>query len=159
MECDICHITQHFRRECPQGDGRGRGPSIHLVQTDSDIQHVDRESFLADPADGSATIVHFRAARYLSASVALENYAGELFEEVLAGHDDIEMAEWLGMPIAGPSADIEFVENFHMPIEGDFGMAGAPADLESTIPATDEEIYAMLYPRAIGHPTNVELID
>eukprot|EP00959_Pyramimonas_sp_CCMP1952_P058558 1222905-Pyramimonas_sp.AAC.1 len=24
MECDICHSTQHVRRECPQGDGRGR---------------------------------------------------------------------------------------------------------------------------------------
>eukprot|EP00959_Pyramimonas_sp_CCMP1952_P413663 8667517-Pyramimonas_sp.AAC.1 len=23
-ECDICHSTRHFRRECPQGDGRGR---------------------------------------------------------------------------------------------------------------------------------------
>eukprot|EP00959_Pyramimonas_sp_CCMP1952_P225735 4720321-Pyramimonas_sp.AAC.1 len=37
MECDICHIAQHFRRECPQGDGRGRGPSVHLAQPDSDI--------------------------------------------------------------------------------------------------------------------------
>eukprot|EP00959_Pyramimonas_sp_CCMP1952_P414907 8693229-Pyramimonas_sp.AAC.1 len=24
MERDICHSTQHFRRECSQGDGRGR---------------------------------------------------------------------------------------------------------------------------------------
>eukprot|EP00959_Pyramimonas_sp_CCMP1952_P448691 9395522-Pyramimonas_sp.AAC.1 len=24
MECDICRSTQHFCRECPQGDGRGR---------------------------------------------------------------------------------------------------------------------------------------
>eukprot|EP00959_Pyramimonas_sp_CCMP1952_P239035 4995599-Pyramimonas_sp.AAC.1 len=23
-ECDICHSMQHFRRECPRGDGRGR---------------------------------------------------------------------------------------------------------------------------------------
>eukprot|EP00959_Pyramimonas_sp_CCMP1952_P206643 4321331-Pyramimonas_sp.AAC.1 len=36
-ECDICHSTQILRRECPQGDGRGRGPSVHLAQTDSDI--------------------------------------------------------------------------------------------------------------------------
>eukprot|EP00959_Pyramimonas_sp_CCMP1952_P197694 4134579-Pyramimonas_sp.AAC.1 len=43
MECDICHSTQHFRRECPQGDGGGRGPSTHLVQADSDIQYVDSE--------------------------------------------------------------------------------------------------------------------
>eukprot|EP00959_Pyramimonas_sp_CCMP1952_P157816 3299933-Pyramimonas_sp.AAC.1 len=35
VECDICHSTQHFRRECPQGDGRGRRPSIYLAQTDS----------------------------------------------------------------------------------------------------------------------------
>eukprot|EP00959_Pyramimonas_sp_CCMP1952_P435717 9124179-Pyramimonas_sp.AAC.1 len=54
-ECDICHSTQHFRRECPQGDGRGRGPSIHLVQTDSSIQYVDWGSLLADPVDGSAS--------------------------------------------------------------------------------------------------------
>eukprot|EP00959_Pyramimonas_sp_CCMP1952_P346982 7267303-Pyramimonas_sp.AAC.1 len=26
MGCDICHSAQHFRRECPRGDGRGRGP-------------------------------------------------------------------------------------------------------------------------------------
>eukprot|EP00959_Pyramimonas_sp_CCMP1952_P173656 3628792-Pyramimonas_sp.AAC.1 len=61
------YVTVHyFRRECPQGDGRGRGPSIHLAQTDSDIQYVDWESFVADPADGSATIVPFVAARHLS---------------------------------------------------------------------------------------------
>eukprot|EP00959_Pyramimonas_sp_CCMP1952_P392523 8224983-Pyramimonas_sp.AAC.1 len=29
MERDTCHSTQHFRRECPEGDGGGRGPSIH----------------------------------------------------------------------------------------------------------------------------------
>eukprot|EP00959_Pyramimonas_sp_CCMP1952_P018516 391117-Pyramimonas_sp.AAC.1 len=37
LECDICHSTQHFRRECPQGNGGGSGPSMHLVQTDLDI--------------------------------------------------------------------------------------------------------------------------
>eukprot|EP00959_Pyramimonas_sp_CCMP1952_P368698 7723003-Pyramimonas_sp.AAC.1 len=62
MERDICHSTQHFRRECPQGDGRGRGPSMHLAQTDSDVEYVDWESLLADSADSSATIVHFMAA-------------------------------------------------------------------------------------------------
>eukprot|EP00959_Pyramimonas_sp_CCMP1952_P311560 6520414-Pyramimonas_sp.AAC.1 len=46
-----------------------------------------------------------------------------------------------------------------VPIEGDFGMAGAPADSESTSPATDKEIHAMLYPRVIGNPTNMEVID
>eukprot|EP00959_Pyramimonas_sp_CCMP1952_P163895 3426638-Pyramimonas_sp.AAC.1 len=75
MECDICHRTQHFRRECPQGDGRGRGPSIHLAQTDSDVQYVGWE--------------------YFSASVTLENYADELFEEVFTGHGDVDLAEWL----------------------------------------------------------------
>eukprot|EP00959_Pyramimonas_sp_CCMP1952_P199193 4166429-Pyramimonas_sp.AAC.1 len=91
--------------------------------------------------------------------MALENYADELFEEVFTGHSDIDLAEWSGAPIAGQPADIEFVENFHAPVEGDFGVAGAPADSVSTIPATDEEIHAMLYPRAIGNPTNAELID
>eukprot|EP00959_Pyramimonas_sp_CCMP1952_P141792 2967760-Pyramimonas_sp.AAC.1 len=45
MECDICHSTQHFRHECPQGDRRGRGPSIHLAQADSDMQYVDWDLF------------------------------------------------------------------------------------------------------------------
>eukprot|EP00959_Pyramimonas_sp_CCMP1952_P382269 8010330-Pyramimonas_sp.AAC.1 len=65
MECHVCHRTQHHRRECPQGDGRGsgRGPSMHLVQTDSDIQYVDWGSLLADPADSSAAAVNFMAAR------------------------------------------------------------------------------------------------
>eukprot|EP00959_Pyramimonas_sp_CCMP1952_P321104 6719612-Pyramimonas_sp.AAC.1 len=62
MECDICHSTQHFRRECPQCDGRGRGPSIHLARTDPDIQHVDWGSLLTGPADSSATVIHFMAA-------------------------------------------------------------------------------------------------
>eukprot|EP00959_Pyramimonas_sp_CCMP1952_P167042 3490914-Pyramimonas_sp.AAC.1 len=51
MECDICHSTQHFRREWLQGDGSGRGPSMHLAQTDSDIQCVGWGSRLADPVD------------------------------------------------------------------------------------------------------------
>eukprot|EP00959_Pyramimonas_sp_CCMP1952_P389610 8164322-Pyramimonas_sp.AAC.1 len=55
----------------------------------------------------------------------------------------------------GPPADIEFVGNFHMPAEGDFGMAGAPADSESTIPAAGEEMQAMPYPRAMGNPTGI----
>eukprot|EP00959_Pyramimonas_sp_CCMP1952_P135768 2840375-Pyramimonas_sp.AAC.1 len=55
MECDICRSTQHHRRECPQGDGRGRGPSMHLAHSDSDMQYVDWGSLLADPADSSAT--------------------------------------------------------------------------------------------------------
>eukprot|EP00959_Pyramimonas_sp_CCMP1952_P301169 6301229-Pyramimonas_sp.AAC.1 len=38
-------------------------------------------------------------------------------------------------------------------------MAGAPADSEVTIPATDEEIQLMLYHRVIGNPTDMELSD
>eukprot|EP00959_Pyramimonas_sp_CCMP1952_P280742 5868132-Pyramimonas_sp.AAC.1 len=88
IECVICHSARHFRRECPQGDGRGRGLSMHLAQTDSDMQYVDWGSLLADPADGSATVIDFVAAGYLSARMALESYADELFEEVFTGHDD-----------------------------------------------------------------------
>eukprot|EP00959_Pyramimonas_sp_CCMP1952_P067132 1401482-Pyramimonas_sp.AAC.1 len=68
MQYDICHSTQHFRRECPRGDGGGRGPSMHLTQTDSDKQ-------------------------YLSASMSLDNYAGELFEEIYIGHSEINLAD------------------------------------------------------------------
>eukprot|EP00959_Pyramimonas_sp_CCMP1952_P273669 5720302-Pyramimonas_sp.AAC.1 len=64
--------------------------------------------------------------------MTLENYADELFEEVLTGHNDTDLAEWLGVPIAGQRADIEFVENFYMPVECDFGMAGTPADSDFT---------------------------
>eukprot|EP00959_Pyramimonas_sp_CCMP1952_P395925 8295858-Pyramimonas_sp.AAC.1 len=81
MERDICHSTQHFRRECLRSDGGGRGPSMHLAQTDSDIQHVDWGSLLADPADSSVAVGNSMAARYLSASMSLENYADGLFEE------------------------------------------------------------------------------
>eukprot|EP00959_Pyramimonas_sp_CCMP1952_P336872 7054014-Pyramimonas_sp.AAC.1 len=94
------------------------------------------------------------AARDLRASMNLEDYADDLFEEVFTGRGDIDLAEWLGIPTAGQPTEIEFVDNFHMPFEDDFGMAGAPADFESTIPAADEEVRAMLYPRAIGNPTN-----
>eukprot|EP00959_Pyramimonas_sp_CCMP1952_P451887 9461348-Pyramimonas_sp.AAC.1 len=96
------------------------------------------------------------AAGHLNASMALENYADELFEEVFPGHDDIDMAEWLGAPIAGQPEDIEFVENCRVPVEGGLGMAGAPADSDSTILATEEEVHVMLYPRVIGNPTNAE---
>eukprot|EP00959_Pyramimonas_sp_CCMP1952_P468044 9492571-Pyramimonas_sp.AAC.1 len=82
MECDICHRTQHSRRECPQGDVRGWGPPMHLVHTDSDMQNVDWETLLADPADNPTAVVHSMAARYLSASMSLERCADELFEEI-----------------------------------------------------------------------------
>eukprot|EP00959_Pyramimonas_sp_CCMP1952_P428065 8965140-Pyramimonas_sp.AAC.1 len=58
MKCHIC------RRECYQGDGGGRSPSMHLAQTDSDMQSVDWESLLADPADSSVAAFNFMAARY-----------------------------------------------------------------------------------------------
>eukprot|EP00959_Pyramimonas_sp_CCMP1952_P004811 100950-Pyramimonas_sp.AAC.1 len=99
------------------------------------------------------------AARYLSASMSLENYADGLFEEAFTGHNDNDLADWLGMPIAGQRADIEFVENFHVPAEGDDEIAGTPADSEATILATEDEIQLMLYPRVIGKPTNMELSD
>eukprot|EP00959_Pyramimonas_sp_CCMP1952_P230140 4811681-Pyramimonas_sp.AAC.1 len=91
--------------------------------------------------------------------MSLENYADGLFEEVFAGHNDIDLADWLGMPIAGRPADIDFIENFHAPAERDDELAGAPADSEATTPATEEEIQWMLYPRFIGYPTNMELSD
>eukprot|EP00959_Pyramimonas_sp_CCMP1952_P106163 2219648-Pyramimonas_sp.AAC.1 len=68
MDCDICRSTQHVRRECPWGDGGGRGPSMNLAQTDSATQYVDWETPLADPAHNPTPAVNFMAARYLSAS-------------------------------------------------------------------------------------------
>eukprot|EP00959_Pyramimonas_sp_CCMP1952_P088023 1841829-Pyramimonas_sp.AAC.1 len=38
-------------------------------------------------------------------------------------------------------------------------MAGVPADSEAIIPATEEEVQLMLYPRVMGNPANVELSD
>eukprot|EP00959_Pyramimonas_sp_CCMP1952_P039980 836095-Pyramimonas_sp.AAC.1 len=38
-------------------------------------------------------------------------------------------------------------------------MAGSPADSEAIIPATEEEIQLILYPRVLGNPTNTELSD
>eukprot|EP00959_Pyramimonas_sp_CCMP1952_P290402 6074075-Pyramimonas_sp.AAC.1 len=38
-------------------------------------------------------------------------------------------------------------------------MAGAPSDSEATIPAIEEEMQLMHYPRAIGNPTNMDLTD
>eukprot|EP00959_Pyramimonas_sp_CCMP1952_P444611 9309255-Pyramimonas_sp.AAC.1 len=63
MEYDISHSTQHFRRERLQGDGRGRGPLMHMARTDSGMQHVDWESLLVDPADSSVAVVSCMAAR------------------------------------------------------------------------------------------------
>eukprot|EP00959_Pyramimonas_sp_CCMP1952_P350971 7352890-Pyramimonas_sp.AAC.1 len=40
------------------------------------------------------------AARHLCASVSIERYAGELFEEVHVGHDEINQADWVGIHIA-----------------------------------------------------------
>eukprot|EP00959_Pyramimonas_sp_CCMP1952_P298000 6233754-Pyramimonas_sp.AAC.1 len=49
------------------------------------------------------------AARYLSASMSFENYSDELFEEMHVGHDELNLADRLGMPIAGQPAHVEFV--------------------------------------------------
>eukprot|EP00959_Pyramimonas_sp_CCMP1952_P293657 6141579-Pyramimonas_sp.AAC.1 len=35
-------------------------------------------------------------------------------------------------------------------------MAGAPADSEATIPATEEEMQMMLHPQVVGNPINIE---
>eukprot|EP00959_Pyramimonas_sp_CCMP1952_P423961 8880439-Pyramimonas_sp.AAC.1 len=95
MECDICHSAQHSRRECPKVMEEAWGPSTHLAQTGSDLQYVDWQSLLADPADGSAILLHFMAARHLCAGMTLENYADELFKDVFTGRGDIDLAEWL----------------------------------------------------------------
>eukprot|EP00959_Pyramimonas_sp_CCMP1952_P102417 2142373-Pyramimonas_sp.AAC.1 len=92
------------------------------------MQHVGWETLLADPADSSVAVVNFVTARYLCASMSLDNYAGELFGEIFSGHNEIDLANWLGMPIAGQPADIAFVENIHVPAEVDHEMTGAPAD-------------------------------
>eukprot|EP00959_Pyramimonas_sp_CCMP1952_P129187 2701412-Pyramimonas_sp.AAC.1 len=56
------------------------------------------------------------------------------------------------MPIAGQPAQIEFVGDYHIPANIDHDMAGASADSEATIPATDEDIQMMLNPQVIGNP-------
>eukprot|EP00959_Pyramimonas_sp_CCMP1952_P040316 843282-Pyramimonas_sp.AAC.1 len=89
--------------------------------------------------------------------MSLENYADGLFEEVFTGHNDIDLADWLGMPIAGQAADVDFVENARVPAEGGDEMAGAPADSEATIAATEEDMQRVLYLRSIGSPTKMEL--
>eukprot|EP00959_Pyramimonas_sp_CCMP1952_P293326 6134715-Pyramimonas_sp.AAC.1 len=139
--------ARHFRREYPQGDGGGRGPSIHLAQTDSDIQCIDWGSLLADPADSSVAVVNIMAVRYLSASVFLEFCRRAV------------RRDWLGITIVGEPAVFAFGENFHVPAEGDDEMAGAPAESEAIIPATQVEMQLMLYLRVIGNPTNMELSD
>eukprot|EP00959_Pyramimonas_sp_CCMP1952_P396029 8297847-Pyramimonas_sp.AAC.1 len=99
------------------------------------------------------------AASYLRASMSLQNYADELFEEIYVGHGEINPADWLGIPIAGRFAHIEFVEDFNIPAEVDQDLAGAPADSEATFPATEEEAQMMLHPQVIGNPTNMESND
>eukprot|EP00959_Pyramimonas_sp_CCMP1952_P423318 8867334-Pyramimonas_sp.AAC.1 len=67
---------------------------MHSAQTDSDIQYVDWETLVADPADGPVAVVtYFVAARYLSAGVSAENFADELFEEIFTGHNEINLAD------------------------------------------------------------------
>eukprot|EP00959_Pyramimonas_sp_CCMP1952_P330293 6915896-Pyramimonas_sp.AAC.2 len=62
--------------------------------------------------------------------MSLEIDANELYEEISTGHDEIDLADWLGIPIAGQPADVEYLENFRMPAGGDDEMAAAPADPE-----------------------------
>eukprot|EP00959_Pyramimonas_sp_CCMP1952_P255359 5333572-Pyramimonas_sp.AAC.2 len=133
MECDICRSTQYFRRECPRGDGGGRGSSMHLAQTDSDMQRVDWETRLADPAGNPTQSL---TSWLPGASMSLETCAGELFEEIYVGHDQVIPADWLGIRSAGQPARVESVEDAHIPADVDHFMAGAPADSEAAIPAT-----------------------
>eukprot|EP00959_Pyramimonas_sp_CCMP1952_P444425 9304949-Pyramimonas_sp.AAC.1 len=70
-------------------------------------QRADWESLLADHADCSVAAVNLMAARYACASMSLENYIDALFEEIFTGHSEIDLADWLGIPIAGQPADIE----------------------------------------------------
>eukprot|EP00959_Pyramimonas_sp_CCMP1952_P338839 7096060-Pyramimonas_sp.AAC.1 len=124
------------------------------------MQYVDWETPLAGPADAPAAAVHFTAARHLRFSMYLERCAGELFEEVCVGHDGANLADWLGMPIAGQQpAHIEFVEGFHVPAEIEHDMAGAPANSEAIIPAAEEEMPLMLHLQVIGNPIDRELCD
>ena len=86
MECDICGSTQHFRRECPKGDGKGRGsPSAHLAQTDDEVQYVDLEAFYA--ADATSP-VYFMAVQYMNAAGLLTTYAEDLFEAIYTDGDE-----------------------------------------------------------------------
>eukprot|EP00959_Pyramimonas_sp_CCMP1952_P201169 4207135-Pyramimonas_sp.AAC.1 len=77
--------------------------------------------------------------------MSLENYADELFEDIFTGHNEIDLAGRQDIPIAGQPADIEFVENFHVPAEGDDEMAATPANSEATIPATEGGIHVMIF--------------
>eukprot|EP00959_Pyramimonas_sp_CCMP1952_P169801 3547657-Pyramimonas_sp.AAC.1 len=104
---------------------------MHLDQTASDTLYVGLATILADPADSSVAV----------------NYADELFEEIFTGHNEIDQADWLGIPIAGQPSDIELVEDFHVPAEVDREMAATPADSDTAIPAAEEEMQCMLYPR------------
>eukprot|EP00959_Pyramimonas_sp_CCMP1952_P438802 9186623-Pyramimonas_sp.AAC.1 len=72
------------------------------------------------------------AARYLNVSMSLENCAAELLEDIFTGHNGINLADWLGMPIAGQTEHVECVEDFHVPAEVDQDMAGTPSDSEAT---------------------------
>eukprot|EP00959_Pyramimonas_sp_CCMP1952_P245654 5134132-Pyramimonas_sp.AAC.1 len=58
--CVTAHDTSDANAPKVMGEGGVR--QCIWPQTDSDMQNVDWESLLADPADGSATIVHFMAA-------------------------------------------------------------------------------------------------
>ena len=89
MECDICGSTQHFRRECPKGDGKGRSPSAHLAQTSDEVEYVDLESFFASD---TTTSVYFMAMRYMNAAGFLTEYTEELFEAFFpdGDADDLE---------------------------------------------------------------------
>eukprot|EP00959_Pyramimonas_sp_CCMP1952_P213045 4457499-Pyramimonas_sp.AAC.1 len=64
------------------------------------------ETLVAEPEDNPVAAVYFTAAKYLRASASLERYADELFEEIYVGQYDINLADWLGIPIAWQPAHI-----------------------------------------------------
>eukprot|EP00959_Pyramimonas_sp_CCMP1952_P233670 4883462-Pyramimonas_sp.AAC.1 len=80
MECDICHSAQHFRRECPRGDGRGRVRQYIWVERIPTYSTSIGSRFWP-------TLLTAQPQSFISwlpgicASMNLENYADELFEE------------------------------------------------------------------------------
>ena len=142
MECDICGSTQHFRRECPKGDGKGR-PSAHLAQESDDVEYVDLESFFASD---NTSPVYFMTMQYMNAAGVLTDYAEDLFEGIYPDGDENDFEGWIGLP---PDAG--------QPATTVNATAGQPAttigtgpeeyfigDDDDAIPATEDELQQAL---------------
>ena len=161
MECDICGSTQHFRRECPKGDGKGRAPSAHLAQTSDDVEYVDLESFLASET-ASPSPVYFMAMQYMDAAGFLTDYTEELYEAIFPDGDENDLEEWIGLPpYAGQPATTTNI-TAGQPAD-DIGMGPEEfyiGDDDSTIPATEEELQqalADITPQVIGLASDMPL--